>query len=101
MTRRKRSKHIADSRRFSTLTDDMEHCFICGKPKDHLHEVFYGASRQTSKDWGMVVPLCWSCHQRIHENQTEDIELKRMAQRVFEGEYGHDIYMKVFHKNYL
>lgn len=101
MTRRKRSKHISDARRFSIITEDMDHCYICGRPSVHKHEVFYGASRQASKDWGMVVPLCLTCHQRIHEKQDEDVELKKTAQRIYEGEYGHEVFMKVFHKNYL
>lgn len=96
-----RSKKISDRKRFSIITDDMEHCYICGRKKDHLHEVFYGASRQASKSWGMVVPLCLSCHNRIHENQSEDVELKKVAQRIYEKEYGHDQFMEVFHKNYL
>jgi len=96
----KRSK-VSDRKRFSIITSDMDHCYICGRDRHHLHEVFHGPSRQVSKDWGMVVPLCWRCHNRIHNSQGEDEELKKTAQRIFEGEYGHDQFMAVFHKNYL
>ena len=28
--------------RFSILTNDLEHCILCGQKKDNLHEVFGG-----------------------------------------------------------
>ena len=31
-----------EKERFSILTNDLEHCILCGQKKDNLHEVFGG-----------------------------------------------------------
>ena len=41
--------------RFSILTNDLDHCIICGDKKDHLHEVFFGRNRTNSIKYGLVI----------------------------------------------
>ena len=55
--------------RFSLFTDDLEHCIICKRKKDHLHEIFFGANRQKSMQYGFVIPLCHECHAEMHRNK--------------------------------
>lgn len=53
----------------------------------------------------MQVWLCPAHHNMsshsVHMNREMDLKLKRYAQQVFEGEYGHDAYMETFKRNYL
>ena len=83
-------------------------CFFCGKTTGlHHHEVFYGNNRQKSMDWGCQVWLCGAHHnltdKGVHgtHGHEKDLILKKYAQKVFEEEYGHEQFMKVFKKNYL
>ena len=67
---KKKSNKLAklERNRFSILTDDLEHCYICKKiyfrlvPREDLHEIFGGRNRQISMRKGFVVPLCRKCH---------------------------------------
>lgn len=96
------AKHISDRNRFSIIQPKLDRCLICGARPVEKHEVFYGSGFRTkSKDYGMVVALCHICHMNIHNNQENDVKLKKWAQAVFEEEYGHRRYMQVFKKNYL
>lgn len=53
----------------------------------------------------MQVWLCPEHHnmsnKSVHLNKHMDLIVKRYAQKVFEEEYGHDEFMRIFHKNYL
>lgn len=53
-------------KRYSIITNDLEHCIICGRQGINKHEIFYGiANRKLSIKYGLVIPLC----QEIHHNQ--------------------------------
>jgi len=90
-----------EKNRFSILTDDLEHCIICGDKRDNLHEVFFERNRQFSIKYGLVIPLCLKHHQEIHKN----IELQRKwhikRQLVFINRYSNENFSKIFRKNYL
>lgn len=95
----------ADSKRFSIITNDLEHCIICGKNRETLHEVFYGAYRHVSIKYGMVIPLCINHHteglKSLHRDRELDLHYKRLAQSIFEEKYSHELYMKEFIIDYL
>ena len=79
----------------SIITNDMEHCFICGNPTVAFHHVINGvANRKKSDKYGLIVPLCPRHHDEIHQNQ-------KLAQKKFEEVYGHEKFMEVFRKNYI
>lgn len=71
------------------------HCFACGcscKPLQR-HEVFFGANREKSKNLGLWVELCAdTCHiygpNAVHNNRTQDLGLKQIAQAAAMREYG-------------
>lgn len=92
-----------EKERFSIITDDLEHCFLCKKPKDHLHEVFYGSNRINSMKYGCVIPICSLCHTKVHNNIELDLGLKKALERAFLRVYKCDIdyFIKTFHYNYL
>ena len=90
----------------SIITDDMEHCFVCGSPNIQIHHGIYGtANRKLSDKYGLVIPLCQEHHTGsagIHFNKDFDIALKKLAQERFEAVYGANMrFVDVFGKNYL
>lgn len=109
---RKRSNKLAklEQKRFSIITDDFEHCYLCDRylnPYEvNKHEAFFGrGNREQSMRYGLVVPLCDNCHTKgnmsVHKNFFADIKIKQIAQKAFEDKFGHDVFMAVFKKNYL
>ena len=68
---KKKSNKLAklERNRFSILTEDLNHCYICKTmklkevPKDDLHEIFPGRNRQICMRYGFVAPLCRQCHE--------------------------------------
>ena len=89
--------------RFSILTNDLEHCIICGAKKDHLHEVFFGRNRTNSIKYGLVIPLCSLHHIEIHKNKEWQDYWHIVAQKRF-MEYYHksiDEFIEIFKINYL
>lgn len=46
----------------SIITDDFEHCYLCGRPAECVHHMLPGAKRKASDRLGLVVPLCNDCH---------------------------------------
>lgn len=94
--------------RSSILTDDMNHCYLCGKyvsaerGNRNIHEVFFGsANRKKSITWSCCVPLCIECHNRVHHDHDVDWKLKQECQKRFEELYGFIKFTEVFKRNYL
>ena len=57
-----------EKNRTSILTNKLDRCYICGRPKEHLHEVFFGKNRINSMKYGCIAPLCASCHNKVHQD---------------------------------
>ena len=89
-----------ENKRFSILTNDLSYCYLCGKPKNHLHEVFFGKNRVNSMKWVCVVPLCACCHLKVHSNIELDLKLKKLCQKRFIEVYDDD-FLSIFRKNYI
>lgn len=87
--------------RKSLFTDDLEHCIICGKKKEHLHEVYSGAYRIRSIKEHMVLPLCSFHHRQIHEDMTLNLYWKRSCQKLFEESHSRDEFITIFGRSYL
>lgn len=91
--------------RFSVFTDDLEHCILCGKPREHLHEIIYGKNRINSIKYNFVIPLCANHHtgkDGIHFNKDLDLYYKRLCQIYFEKNIGsREEFIKIFRRNYL
>ena len=91
-----------ERKRFSILTNDLTRCYVCGKPKQHLHEVYFGKNRKNSMIYGCVVPLCYEHHEGntgVHHNIELDNALKKKCQKEFEKTYSIP-FISVFYKNY-
>lgn len=92
-----------EKNRYSIIADDLDTCYLCGKPKDHLHEVFFGNNRINSMRYGCVIPLCATCHTKIHQDIQIDLEMKKRLEKAFIEVYECDIeyFIKIFRKNYI
>lgn len=100
---KKKSSKLAklEKNRFSILTNDLEHCYICKARKQDMHELIGGKNRQVSMRYGLVIPLCRKCHQNIENKETLKQEWHKVAQKEFEKHYKSENFMQIFRKNYL
>lgn len=89
-----------EKNRYSILINDLSRCYLCGKPKNHLHEIYFGKNRINSMKYGCVVPLCASCHTKVHSNVELDLKLKKLCQKRFIEVYDDD-FLSIFRKNYI
>ena len=89
----------------SIMTKISDYCYICGRPAQHVHHVFYGtANRRLSEKYGLKVPLCEACHtgpRGVHFNRELDLQLKRMGQATFKRVYPHEDFVEIFGRHYL
>lgn len=87
--------------RTSLFTADLEHCIICGKSKEHLHEVFYGRNRLNSIRYNIVIPICLKCHLEMHKNKALQNEYHKKGQVLFNETYPDLDFIEIFGRNYL
>jgi len=85
-----------ENKRFSIITKDLEKCYFCNNAKMDLHEVFRGRNRQKSMKWGLVVPLCRTCHNKITEDKDFSKVLEDIAKIKFIKKYGKEKFTDEF-----
>ncbi len=89
----------------SIITADMEHCYICGKPKECIHHIYPGSRRKTSDEYGFVVPLCHFHHnmsnESVHKNTKLMMFFKRLCQQKFEQQNNREEFIRLIGRNYL
>ncbi len=101
---RKKSAKLAklERNRYSVFTDDLDHCIICKRKKEHLHEIFFGANRQKSMQYGFVIPLCTEHHAEMHQNYEWQEYWHIKGQEYWERSVGtREEFIKIFGKNYI
>lgn len=83
----------------------IKQCYLTGRTYDlDKHHVMNGINRKKAEEWGLWVYLNHEVHMKLHQTaQGQKVArwLKQQAQEQFERRYGHDKWMKEFHKNYL
>ncbi|MDF2543448.1 MAG: hypothetical protein K0S47_3166 [Herbinix sp.] len=92
---------------FSVLTDDLEHCYLCGSNVVAIHHVFFGSNRSKSEKYGFILPL----HPRWHTDSNDavhrgnrklDLQFKQLAQTYYEENIGSRIdFILEFGKSWL
>ena len=84
---------------------EIRQCYITGRTYElDKHHIFNGALRKKSEDYGLWVYLNHDVHMKAHgTKQGQEVLkwLKQQGQEAFERRYGHEKFMKEFHKNYL
>ena len=106
---KKKSNKLAklERNRFSIITKDLEHCYLCTKQgiknisKDDLHELIEGKNRQVSMKYGLVIPICRKCHEIVTNDKTLQDKLHKVAQKEFKKHYKSENFVQIFGKNYL
>lgn len=86
--------------RYSILTEDLEHCFICGQSPCDIHEIYCGAKRQVSMRNGFCIPLCRVHHVLIQEYWAGDLALRELCQQVYEETHTREEFIKLIGRNY-
>lgn len=90
-----------EKNRFSILTNDMEHCYICQSPFVEIHEIYNAGNRKISMKNGFCVPLCHKHHEYVTLNADGSNYLKQKCQRVFEETHSRDEFMKLIGRNFI
>lgn len=96
-------------KRYSIITNDLEHCIVCGTNNVELHEVFYGIrNRNKSIEDGLVIPLCHKYHHHgnlvgIHQDIQLDLKYKKIAEKKWIEYYNKTTndFIKRYGRNYL
>ena len=83
----------------SIMTDDLEHCYFCGKTPVQFHHIFGGHNRMHATEDDLFVPLCWECHVKVHNEPSQRLnyKLKQAGQWAYKG----DDFRERYGKNYL
>ena len=87
--------------RYSILTNDLEHCYICGKPFVDIHEIYGGANRQVSMKNGFCIPLCREHHREITDKPSMALSLKQECQKEYEKTHTRTDFIELIKRNYL
>ena len=72
------------------ITEYVDYCLICGKPRECEHHLLRGSRRNQSDDDGLKIPLCNNCHnmgpkdEKIHGNVMAEKLSKIIGQLAFE-----------------
>ena len=90
-----------EKNRFSILTNDMEHCYICQSPFVEIHEIYGGKNRKVSMQNGLCVPLCHKHHEYVTLNADGSNYLKQKCQKVFEETHSREEFMKLIGRNFI
>lgn len=86
----------------SIMTEDWEHCFLCGKQAQQIHHVMNKSYKKKSEKYGLLVPLCAKCHSKVHDSdESLNKELKKIAQADFVLKYSGNLWIREFDKNFL
>lgn len=101
---RKKSKKLAkeEKNRTSVFTNDLEHCYLCRRKKDDLHEIYAGRNRLNSIKYNFVLPLCRECHSLNQNNPAFNDYWHKQGQEYWECNIGsREEFIMVFRRNYL
>ena len=90
-----------EKQRYSILTNDLEHCIICGKSPVDIHEIYCGAKRQVSMKNGFCIPLCRTHHILVTNHNASDMYFRQKCQEKYEEMYSRDEFIKLIGRNYL
>lgn len=76
----------------SIVQYEMDRCYICGRTDEKLdrHEPLNASNRQKSKELGLWVALCRSCHEKCHQYRDFGEAMKRTTQSRAMLKYGWD-----------
>lgn len=97
----KKMRKLERNRR-SVFTDDLDHCYLCGRKKDDLHELLGGRNRLNCIKLGYIIPVCRLCHSRIQDDNEFKMYWAKKVQLHYEENIGdRNEFIATFRKNYI
>lgn len=90
----------------SILTNNLDVCVICRKPREAIHHIYGGHGRRAISDReGFIIPLCNLHHNMgvhsVHFDKKMDLALKKLCQRTYEKTHTREEFIKLIGRNYL
>lgn len=91
----------------NSIIQDKKECYFCkSQVALQKHHCIFGSSRKNADKYNLWVWLCLECHLGtfgVHgiKGLERKKKLQEVAQMKFESIYSHELWMKVFRKNYL
>lgn len=78
-------------------------CFLCGSLHGtETHNIIdEWGNEKLSKRYGLTVPLCPLCHDKVHADKLIDLQLKQVAQVAFRENYPDKDFIEIFGRDYL
>ncbi len=91
--------------RFSIIYQDLTKCCVpgCLTPfyQVEKNEVFEGAYRSRSVEFGAVCPFCKNHHTLFHNNIEFNLKYKLLFQQAFVDKYSLNWFIKIFGQDYI
>lgn len=88
-----------------SILNNLDTCYFCHKPRQAIHEVYYGKNRQISIQNGFCVGLCNDHHNMsrnsVHFNHDIDLILKKKYQKEYEKTHSREEFIKLIGRSYL
>lgn len=95
--RNKRYKLVKlEKNRTSILTEDLEHCILCGANDPDINEIFMGRNRLNSIKYGLLIPLCRTHHQEYHNNRNLQMHYMKIGLDEFLKEHTKEEFQNSF-----
>lgn len=89
-------------KRFSILTDDLEHSYMSGRLKEDIHHCVFGRGRrQIAEKNGFLIPLTHEEHMKVHQNRKMQLFFIRKCQRKYEETHTREDWLRLVGRNYL
>lgn len=85
----------------SIITDYMEYCLICGKPRTDVHHVLIGSDKHNADLDGLFIPICRECHNFIHQHPQAVVMSKIIGQLAYEKEHTRNEFRARYRHSYL
>ena len=88
-----------------SIIDNGFRCHECGARATDIHHCLHGIGRRRLADKdGLTVPLCRSCHERLHSSSGHEMDLRyKKLGEIYFLQSGHtvDDFIVRYGKNYL
>lgn len=85
-----------ENKRYSLLTEDLDHCILCGQPKKDINEIFMGRNRQNSMKYGLCIPMCDRCHHKYHNDRNLQMFFMKIGLDEFLKEHTKEEFQNTF-----
>jgi hypothetical protein len=90
-----------EKKRYSILTNDLEHCYICGRAKEQIHEIYKGSNRKRCMENGFCIPICEKCHKQTEIDIKTLDKYRQECQKKYEKTHTREEFLQIIGKNYL